>query len=113
MSPLFQLSSYDYTLPETLIAQVPASPADTSKLLVREPDGTIRDTVFHTLSDEIEPDRVMFFNDSKVIRSRIVLSGARLVTQDGREKTFDGEVFFLEEVYKDDFPRKTRESNSI
>lgn len=98
MTPLFELSSYDYILPEALIAPVPASPADTSKLLVREADGTIRDMVFHTLPDEIEPDRVMFFNDSKVIRSRIVLSRARLVTENGREKIFDGEIFFLEEV---------------
>lgn len=98
MSPLFRLDSYDYPLPEEFIAQVPANPADTSRLLVRESDGTVRDTVFHTLPDEIDSDRVMFFNDSKVIRSRIVLSGARLVTKDGREKIFDGEIFFLEET---------------
>lgn len=113
MSPLLQLSSYDYILPETLIAQVPASPADTSKLLVKDSNGTVRDTVFHTLPDEIEPDRIMFFNDSKVIRSRIVLSGARLVTKEGREKIFDGEVFFLEEMHENDSFEKTRESDSI
>lgn len=98
MTDLYQLSSYDYALPEDRIAQVPASPADTSRLLIREPDGTLRESVFSGIGDEVADDRVMFFNNSKVIPSRIPLPGARLVTRDGREKIFDGEVFFLEET---------------
>lgn len=90
-------------LPEHLIAQIPESPADASRLLVREPDGTVRDTVFHALAEEMESDRVMFFNDSKVIRSRIPLPQARLMTADGRNKVFNGEVFFLEEIDSDTF----------
>lgn len=70
---LFLLSSYDYILKEDLIAQYPAVPADTSRLLIRESNGGLRDEIFRELPDEIEDDRVMFFNNSEVIRSRIPL----------------------------------------
>lgn len=103
MSHLFSLSSYDYVLPEDQIAQTPARPADTSKLLLRESDGILRDTVFTMLPDEIPENRVMFLNDSKVIPSRVVLPGAKLITKDGREKVFDGEIFFLEEAKESSF----------
>ncbi len=97
MLDIFKLSSYDYILPEEKIAQAPASPADSSKLLIQEGDGTVRDSIFSSIPNEIELDRVMFFNNSKVIQSRIPLTQALLVTRDGREKIFDGEIFFLEE----------------
>lgn len=96
MSDIFHLSSYDYILDEDLIAQYPAVPADTSRLLIRESDGSLRDGIFWELPDEIWDDRVMFFNNSEIIRSRIPLQWAVLRTIDGRERVFDGEIFFLE-----------------
>lgn len=98
---LFLLSSYNYILDEDLIAQYPAVPADTSRLLIRESNGGLRDGIFRELPDKIEDDRVIFFNNSEVIRSRIPLQWALLRTTDGRKRVFDGEIFFLE-IGKDD-----------
>lgn len=95
---LHLLSSYHYDLDERFIAQHPADPADSSKLLVRTSDGRIEDRVFYELPSLLDDSHVMFFNDSKVIRSRIVLQGAKLTTRSGGIKTFDGEIFFLEET---------------
>ena len=64
--------SYDYYLPPQLIATHPASPKDSSKLLVynREND-TITHTTFHEVLDFIPPNTSIIYNDTKVIKARI------------------------------------------
>jgi len=71
INPL-KTSSYDYDLPDHLIATYPANPADAAKLLVydRESD-TIIHTTFKNLLDYIPKDTHIFFNDTKVIKARI------------------------------------------
>jgi len=72
-------SDFDYALPKKFIAQKPASPRDSSKLLVysRE-DGKILHKKFSDLPDLLRPDDVLVLNESKVIP-------ARLETREGRE----------------------------
>ncbi|EIZ1772961.1 tRNA preQ1(34) S-adenosylmethionine ribosyltransferase-isomerase QueA [Campylobacter coli] len=65
------LSSYDYTLPNELIATYPVHPKEDAKLLVFEQkNNQISHTTFKNLQDFL-PDCALFFNDTKVIKARI------------------------------------------
>lgn len=65
------LSSYDYHLPQELIANYPIIPKENAKLLVYErKNQKIFHTTFANLK-EILPDCAIFFNDTKVIKARI------------------------------------------
>jgi S-adenosylmethionine:tRNA ribosyltransferase-isomerase len=65
-------SSYDFTLPQELIATYPANPRDSAKLLVydRKKD-TITHTVFRHILDFIPDDVAFVFNNTKVIKARL------------------------------------------
>ncbi len=65
------LSSYNYTLPNELIATYPVHPKEDAKLLVFErKNNQISHTTFKNLQDFL-PDCTLFFNDTKVIKARI------------------------------------------
>ena len=49
------LADYDYDLPEELIAQRPAEPRDTSRLLVAGREGGIEHRAFTDLPDLLSP----------------------------------------------------------
>jgi len=65
------VSSYDYNLPENLIAKYPATPRDSAKLLVydRKTD-KITHTVFRNILDFVGNSHFIF-NNTKVIKARI------------------------------------------
>jgi S-adenosylmethionine:tRNA ribosyltransferase-isomerase len=68
-----KLSSFDYHLPENLIAQTPAEPRDHSRLLVYErKTGEIAHQHFFDLPKYLEPGDLLVFNDSKVLPLRII-----------------------------------------
>ncbi len=71
MSPELLTQSYDYTLPESLIATSPVHPRDHAKLMVydRRTD-TITHTTFKHLLDFL-PACDVFLNDTRVIKARI------------------------------------------
>ena len=65
------LSSYDYDLPESLIAQNPVEPRDRSRLMV------VRQTAhdhrhFSDLADILKPGDLLVFNNSKVLPARLL-----------------------------------------
>ena len=65
-------SSYDFTLPEELIATHPASPRDHAKLLVYDrATDTITHTYFYDFEKYIPKDAALIFNDTKVIKARL------------------------------------------
>ncbi|MEA3384312.1 MAG: tRNA preQ1(34) S-adenosylmethionine ribosyltransferase-isomerase QueA [Campylobacterota bacterium] len=71
LDPL-KTSSYDYHLPDELIATYPVTPADEAKLLVyNQQTKTITHTTFKHLLDYIPLNTQIFFNDTKVIKARI------------------------------------------
>jgi S-adenosylmethionine:tRNA ribosyltransferase-isomerase len=71
MDPL-KTDSYDYTLPQELIATEPASPRDSCKLLVyNRQDKSITHTVFSKINDFLPQDCAVLCNDTKVIKARI------------------------------------------
>lgn len=68
-----KLSDFDFTLPQELIAQVPASKRDYSNLLVVRDKEQLLKTRFHQILDYLQPGDVMIFNDSKVIKAKLLL----------------------------------------
>lgn len=71
MDPL-KTESYDYTLPESLIATEPATPRDSCRLLVYNRQGkSITHTVFSKINDFLPKECAVLCNDTKVIKARI------------------------------------------
>lgn len=63
---------FDYDLPPTLIAQEPAEPRDSSRLLVlNRLTGTIEHRHFRDLVDYLHPPDVLVTNDSRVLPARL------------------------------------------
>ncbi|MDG1287589.1 MAG: tRNA preQ1(34) S-adenosylmethionine ribosyltransferase-isomerase QueA [Rickettsiales bacterium] len=66
-----RLSDFDYSLPEELIAQEPASPRDASRLLAVSSLGELTDSTIRQLPDFLRPDDVLVFNNTKVIPAQL------------------------------------------
>jgi len=65
-------SSYDYELPQQLIAQTPVQPRDHAKLLVyNRATNTTTHTTFQHLLEFLPKECDVFLNDTKVIKARI------------------------------------------
>jgi len=82
------MENYRYDLPQDRIAEYPVDQRDRSRLLILQ-NGTPAADVFHNLHKYLPDDGMMVFNDTKVIRARLVFhkdTGARI------------EVFCLEPV---------------
>lgn len=65
-------SDFDYHLPPQLIAQTPAEPRDSSRLLVLDRgSGAIQHRRFIDIIDYLRPGDALVFNDSRVIPARL------------------------------------------
>jgi len=93
------ISDFHYDLPEGLIAQMPAEPRDTSKLMVLRPGGRIEITYFYEILRFLRKGDMLIFNDTKVIPARIPAFKA-----DTGGKV---EILLLEERTADDFIQKS------
>lgn len=70
---MLSLSDYDYTLPDHLIAQHPTLPPEHARLLVFDrKKQTIRDKHFYDLPELLESRTLIVFNDSKVVKARLL-----------------------------------------
>lgn len=65
------ISDFDFTLPDRLIAQHPPEVRGSSRLLVALPDMPLQDRAFGDLPDYIEADDVLVFNNTKVMKARL------------------------------------------
>ena len=64
--------SYDFSLPDELIAKYPAQPRDSAKLLVyNRKNNNITHTVFSQIISFIPKDTALIFNNTKVIKARL------------------------------------------
>lgn len=87
----FSLSAYDYELPEQQIAQNPAEPRDSSRLLVVESCDRHSHYVFRDLPNLLAPGDLLVLNNTRVIPARLY----------GRKPTgAPVEVLLLEEKQK-------------
>lgn len=74
-----QTASFDYALPPERIAQRPADPRDSSRLLVLDRKlGTLSHKRFHQLPDMLYPADALVLNETRVIPAR--LRGRKLPT---------------------------------
>ncbi|MDO8753281.1 MAG: S-adenosylmethionine:tRNA ribosyltransferase-isomerase, partial [Anaerolineales bacterium] len=65
-------SAFDYQLPESSIAQTPAEPRDSSRLLVLHRDsGEVEHRIFRDLSLILRPNDLLVLNRTRVIPARI------------------------------------------
>ncbi len=86
--PQINLDDYQYELPAEKIANYPLKERSASKLLISK-NGKIIHEKFNRVSEYLNPDTLLVFNDTKVIPARIFLykeTGARI------------EVFLLEPI---------------
>lgn len=65
------INNYNYSLPESRIAKYPLYKRDSSKLLVSRFGKVIYHSCFDAISDEIEPDSLVVYNNTRVIHARL------------------------------------------
>ena len=66
-------SDFDYNLPEELIAQVPLTQRDESRLMVlHRCDGTREHKVFKDILDYLHPEDTLVINDTRVLPARLL-----------------------------------------
>ncbi|WP_072415828.1 tRNA preQ1(34) S-adenosylmethionine ribosyltransferase-isomerase QueA [Collinsella phocaeensis] len=64
---------FDYNLPDELIAQAPAEPRDSCRLLVlHRGDGSIDHRIFRDIIDYLEPGDVLVANKTRVMPARLI-----------------------------------------
>jgi len=76
-----ELSHFDYTLPPDRIAQTPAPQRTASRLLHLDGNGQLHDRQFLDLPDLLRPHDLLIFNDTRVIKARLLgrkASGGRI-----------------------------------
>lgn len=89
------LSAYLYDLPEELIAQKPAEPRDSSRLLVVDrARGTWAHRRFRDLPEYLDARDLLIANNTRVMKSRLL--GKRVLTDaEGRESVGGKVEFFM------------------
>ncbi len=75
-----KLSDFDFTLPKILIAQKPSDKRENSDLLVARQNNSLVRNKFYSIINYLEAGDVIVFNDSKVIKAKLILdkSGKRI-----------------------------------
>jgi S-adenosylmethionine:tRNA ribosyltransferase-isomerase len=75
IQPDWRTDDFDFDLPPELIAQKPAEPRDSARLLHLPRQGMAGDKHVHDLPELLQPGDLLIFNDTRVIPAR--LFGAR------------------------------------
>lgn len=65
-------SDFDYDLPQSYIAQSPADPRDSCKLMVVARDGSIEHRIFRDVIDYIGPKDLLVVNETRVLPARLL-----------------------------------------
>ena len=67
-----QLSDFDYHLPQERIAQTPAEPRDSARLLcLNKNSWEIQDKIFSDITDMLSENDVLVVNETRVIKARL------------------------------------------
>ena len=88
---LTKTAAYDYNLPKELIAQDPAEPRDSSRLMVvHKKDGATEDRIFRDITEYLNPGDLLVLNDTRVLPARV-----EGVKKSSVEHGAHVEIFFL------------------
>ncbi len=101
-----KLSNFDYELPKELIAQEPATPRDSSKLIVIDrKKQTIEHKVFRDIVDFLNKGDLLVINNAKVFPARLL----------GKKEITGGKIdlLLIEEMEKDRWKCLIQGSGSI
>ena len=72
MTDIYNLDEWDYELPESQIAQVPADPRDSSRLLVWNVyENRTEHRIFSDMTEYLNPDDLLVLNDTRVLPARL------------------------------------------
>ncbi|NRH20663.1 S-adenosylmethionine:tRNA ribosyltransferase-isomerase [Candidatus Gracilibacteria bacterium] len=113
---MFLLSDYDYDLPEELIAQEAIHPHHNAKMMVidKELGDITTETTFWNLDTYISPNGVLFLNDSRVVRSRIILKNIPYKKASSELGILnEGEIFYLSSISDTYFDALVRPGNKF
>ena len=80
MQRQIDINDFDYPLPDERIAKFPLTERTSSKLLIYH-NGTIRQSHFRDIAEELPKGTMLVFNNTRVVRARMVMhkaSGARI-----------------------------------
>lgn len=94
---MFSLADYNYILPDELIAQEAIHPHHDARVMIvdRQTGFIEKESTFWNLDTLIPEDRVIFFNNSKVLPARIPLKNVKITREDGTEGMIqNGEILF-------------------
>ena len=72
MNKSININDFDYPLPDERIAKFPLERRDGSKLLVYR-NGVISERCFADIGDQLPTDTLFVFNNTKVVRARLVM----------------------------------------
>ena len=68
-----KVSDFSYELPEELIAQIPAEPRDSSRLMVyHRKDGRVEDRIFRDIIEYLRPGDALVINETRVLPVRLI-----------------------------------------
>ena len=70
-----EIAGYDYPLPDDRIAKYPLAQRDQSKILVYT-HGEIKESTFCNITNYLDPNTLLVFNDTKVIHARLLFRKA-------------------------------------
>ncbi len=113
---MFSLSDYHYNLPQDLIAQDAIHPHHDARMMVidRERGQLQSEDTFWNIDQYLGDDRVIFFNDSRVVRSRVVLTDTPYTKINGIQSILsDGEIFYLRASDENEFEALVRPGNKF
>lgn len=65
-------ADFDYDLPESYIAQAPADPRDSCKLMVVHKDGALEHRIFRDVIDYLNPGDLLVVNETRVLPARLL-----------------------------------------
>lgn len=103
---MFQTEEYSYHLPDELIAQEAVHPHHDARLMVlsRETWDIIAESTFWDIVRFLPPDRILYFNNSRVHRARIRMKENRYKKMSGETWTInDWEILFTQKLSADTF----------
>ncbi|MEX0685798.1 MAG: tRNA preQ1(34) S-adenosylmethionine ribosyltransferase-isomerase QueA [Balneolales bacterium] len=109
----FTLSDFNFTLPDELIAQHPATPRDHSRLLVYDREtGVITDDYFYNLHKYLPQGSTLVVNNSKVDKSRLLFGSKEVfITSQYNDRTVEALVRPGKKFKKDQVVKLTDEIN--
>lgn len=92
----FLLTSYQYDLPESQIAQNPVQPPESAKLMVFDrADESVDHRIFADLPGILKSGDTLFFNDSRVLPARIVRDDFMITRPSGVTRERGAELLYL------------------